>query len=271
MARLEIILALSVAVLFCGCGGAPSPTPRNSAQASSGPQTPPRLGNWQFAAAATVPGKPPIRFAGSLGQAGAAVNGAFHVDGSDCFDRSTTIGLTTTVTGNSTTLTSAVIDGQVITFIGNFADATFNGTYKINGGCAAGLQGSLTGVNISNIGKNLSGSFINSAQKTFNMVGEITQSDSANSDGSFPITGTGSFDTPCFSAGTIQPGTFSAGSFILGESVALEVETSKSILTFLGNLSQSGSGAVIGNYTVSGGGCDDSGTAVLQVAGQWDY
>jgi hypothetical protein len=156
------------------------------------------------------------------------------------------------------------MEGQVITFIGNFADTTFNGTYKINGGCAAGEQGSLTGVNISNIGKNLSGSFINYAQKTFNVVG-------ASSDGTFPITGTGSFDTPCFSAGTIQPGTFSAGSFILGESVALEVETSKSILAFIGTLSQSGSGAVIGNYTVSGGGCDDSGTAVLQVAGQWDY
>jgi hypothetical protein len=155
--------------------------------------------------------------------------------------------------------------------IGNFADTTFNGTYKINGGCAAGEQGSLSGVNISNIGKNLSGSFINFAQKTFNVVGEIAQSDSASSDGSFPITGTGNFDTPCFSTGNIQPGTLSAGSFILGESVALEVETSKSILTFIGTLSQSGSGAVIGNYTVSGGGCDDSGTAVLQVAGQWDY
>ena len=34
---------------------------------------------------------------------------------------------------------------------------------------------------------------------------------------------------------------------------------------------RSGSGEVNGNYTVSGGGCDDSGTAVLQVAGAWDY
>jgi hypothetical protein len=271
MARLKIILALSVAVLFGGCGGTPSPTPRSSAHAPSALQTPPRLGNWQFTAASTVPGKPPITFAGSLGQAGAAVKGAFHVDGSKCFDRSTTIGMTVTVTGNSTTLTSAVIEGQVITFIGNFESTTFDGTYKINDGCAAGEQGSLTGVNISNIGKSLSGSFINSAQKTFNLTGEITQSDGANSDGSFPITGTGSFDSPCLGAGTIQPEASSAGSFILGESVALEVETSKSFLTFLGTLSQSGSGAVTGNYIVSGGGCDDSGTAVLRVAGQWDY
>jgi len=40
---------------------------------------------------------------------------------------------------------------------------------------------------------------------------------------------------------------------------------------FSRNPGPSGGGAVTGNYTVSGGGCDDSGTAVLQVAGAWDY
>jgi hypothetical protein len=116
----------------------------------------------------------------------------------------------------------------------------------------------------------LSGTFTNSAQKTFNVVGEIAQSNSASSEGSYGITGTATFDTPCFSAGTIQSGTFSSGSFILGMSVALEVKTSNGILTFLGTVDQSGDGDVSGNYTVSGGGCDDSGTAVLHVAGAWD-
>ena len=276
MMRLEIILTLSATVLFCGCGGAPRPAsaPGGSAPVTSSPSqtpTPITLGNWQFNAASTIPGKPPLTFAGSIGQAGTAVNGALHVDGSNCFDRLTTIGLTSTMTRNSTTLTSAAIDGQVVTFTGNFSGSTFNGTYRINGGCDGGDQGTLTGNNVWNIGNNLSGTFTNSAQKTFNLVGQIAQSDNASSDGSFPITGTATFDTPCFSAGTIQQGTFPTGSFILGMSVALEVETSKGILTFLGNLDQSGDGAVIGNYTVSGGGCDDSGTAVLQVLGQWDY
>ncbi len=276
MMRLEIILTLSATVLFCGCGGAPGPAsaPGGSAPVTSSPPqtpTPITLGNWQFNAASTIPGKPPLTFAGSIGQAGTAVNGALHVDGSNCFDRLTTIGFTSTMTRNSTTLTSAAIDGQVVTFTGNFSGSTFNGTYRINGGCDGGDQGTLTGNNVWNIGNNLSGTFTNSAQKTFNLVGQIAQSDNASSDGSFPITGTATFDTPCFSAGTIQQGTFPTGSFILGMSVALEVETSKGILTFLGNLDQSGDGAVIGNYTVSGGGCDDSGTAVLQVLGEWDY
>jgi hypothetical protein len=272
MTRLEMVIALSVIVLFCGCGGgAPGPAPKSSAPAAPAPQASPRLGNWQFTTASTVPGKPPVTFAGSLSQAGAAVNGALHVDGSNCFDRSTTIPFTSTVSASSTSLTSSVVDGQVVTLTGNFDQFTFNGTYGIKGGCAAGEQGSLTGVNISNISKNLSGTFINSAQKTFSVAGEIAQSDNGSSDGSFPISGTATFDTPCLSTGAIQPGTFPNGSFILGMSVALQVQTSKGILTFLGTLNPSGSGEVSGNYTVSGGGCDDSGTAVLQAAGEWDY
>jgi hypothetical protein len=90
-------------------------------------------------------------------------------------------------------------------------------------------------------------------------------------EGSLGITGTSTFNTPCFSAGTIQPGTFPSGSFILGMSVGLEAQTSNGVLTFLGTLNQDGSGEMSGSYTVSGGGCDDSGTAVLHVAGAWDY
>jgi hypothetical protein len=276
MARLEIILAFSAAVIFCGCGGGSGSTPKSSAPAPSATQAPPLIGNWQFTAASVVPGKPPLTFAGSLSLSGTAASGlqaggALHIDGSNCFDRLTTIGFTTTLSGSSTSLTSAPVDGQVVTLTGNFIGATFNGTYRIGGGCAAGEQGMLTGSNISNIPDDLSGTFTNSAQKTFSIVAKINQSDTASSDGSFPITGTATFDAPCFSAGTIQPGTFPSGSFILGETVALEVETGKGILTFLGNLSDSGSGEVSGNYTVSGGGCDDSGTADLHVKGQWDY
>jgi hypothetical protein len=267
---LEILLALLVAVLFCGCGGAPGRTPGSSASASSSaPQAPTALGNWQFTATSTVPGKAPLTFAGSVGQAGDTISSALHVGGSNCFDPVTTLNLTGTVTADSTSLTSAAIDGQVVTLTGTFDDFNYYGTYRINGGCAAGQQGSLTGINVSNIGNDLSGTFTNSAQKTFNVVGKIAQSTSASPDGSFGITGTATFDTPCFSAGTIQPGTFPSGSFILGNSVALEVETGNGTLTFLGTLSQSGSGEMSGHYTVSGGACEDSGVAVLQVAGEW--
>ena len=49
MARLEIILILSAAVLFCGCGGTPAPAPGSAAQVPSSPsQIPPAFGNWQL-------------------------------------------------------------------------------------------------------------------------------------------------------------------------------------------------------------------------------
>src|SRR5580704_5246145 len=133
MARLEIILALSATLLFCGCGGAPGPgsAPGSPTQIpSSTPQTvTPTFGNWQFNAASSVPGKPPLTFAGSIGQTGTAVTSALHVDGSNCFDRLTTISFTSTVTGTSTSLTSPAIDGQVIILTGNFSGEAFNGTY----------------------------------------------------------------------------------------------------------------------------------------------
>jgi hypothetical protein len=275
MARLEIILTLAVTVLCCGCAGAPASAPASPAQAAptapTTPQTPTVFSNWQFTAASTVPGKPPLTFSGSIGTAGTGVSGALHVDGSNCFDRLTTLLLTGSVTAQGTSLTSAAMDGQVVTLTGNFVDYNFNGAYKINGGCAAGYQGKVTGIKVWNIGDNLSGTFTNAAQKAFNIVGKIAQSSSANSDGSFGITGTTTFNTPCLSAGTLQLGTFPSGSFILGMSVSLQAETSQGTLTFLGALNDDGSGRISGNYIVSGGGCDDSGTAVLQVAGEWDY
>jgi hypothetical protein len=164
---LEILLALLVAVLFCGCGGAPGRTPGSSASASSSaPQAPTALGNWQFTATSTVPGKAPLTFAGSIGQAGDTISSALHVGGSNCFDPVTTLNLTGTVTADSTSLTSAAIDGQVVTLTGTFDDFNYYGTYRINGGCAAGQQGSLTGINVSNIGNDLSGTFTNSAQRS---------------------------------------------------------------------------------------------------------
>ncbi len=40
---------------------------------------PTALGNWQFTATSTVSGKAPLTFAGSIGQAGATISSALHV------------------------------------------------------------------------------------------------------------------------------------------------------------------------------------------------
>ena len=92
---------------------------------------------------------PPATIAGSIAQSGVLINGAVHVNGSNCLDRLTTIGLTGTLTEGNVALTSTSADGQVITFGGSISKKvdfpyTFTGTYAINGGCANGGQGNIT-------------------------------------------------------------------------------------------------------------------------------
>jgi hypothetical protein len=266
------IPALSAAILICGCANAPRPGSHAVAAIppSTSQATPNIVGNWQFNLVSTTPGAPAVTIAGGLRQSGTALSGALHVDGSKCVDRLTTVGFTGTVSAGATSLISTAVNGQVIAFTGNFTDTTFIGTYRIKGGCADGEAGKVVGGNIPYIGNTLAGTFTNSANKTFDVAGDIAQSGSASAAGSFEISGTAIFDMACFKAGTLKPGAFPFDSFILGRSVNLKFETGNGTLTFQGTLSQDRS-EMSGNYSVSGGSCDESGTAVLYVSSPWDY
>jgi len=179
-----------------------------------------------------------------------------HIDGSNCLEHLTTIGLTGTLTGSDISLTSATVNGQITTLTGtisddalNGTDSAFTGTYTITGGCDNGDHGSVTGIRIPFIGNTLNGTFTTSAGATFDVAGDEAQSSSASTEGSFGISGTVSFRTSCFSSGTIKPGTFPSGSFIVGTSVALEIETDNGTVTFLGTLNRERS-EISGNYIV---------------------
>jgi len=268
MKRMAIIFAISATVLLSGCGGAPKPAV--TATATPTP-TPSIAGNWQLNAASAVPGTPPIAIGGSINQDGTVVSGAVHVNGSKCVDPMIAMSLTGSLNGESASLTATGMDGQAVTFSGNFIGGGFNGTYTIKGSCVTGDQGTLTGSIVPDFDNVWTGTFTNSAQKSFKVLfADMTQSASASSQGSFEITGTATFDTPCFSSGNIKPGTFPTGSFILGTSVALEFETSNGTLVFLGT-EDINSGEISGNYTLSGGTCTDNGTGVLDLQDPWDY
>jgi hypothetical protein len=101
---------------------------------------------------------------------------ALHVGVPNCFNRPTAIGLAGTVTADNTSLTFTAIDGQLVTFTDNSTNATFTGTYSINGGCAAGDRGRVTGINIPYTASQLNGTFTSSAQGTFNLAGDIAHS-----------------------------------------------------------------------------------------------
>ena len=91
---------------------------------------------------------PPATIAGSIAQSGVLINGAVHVNGSNCLDRLTTSGLTGALTQCNVAFSTSV-DGQVITFGGSISKKvgfpyTFTGTYAINGGCTNGDQRNIT-------------------------------------------------------------------------------------------------------------------------------
>jgi len=277
MKHLQCVICLSV-LLLSGCGGGRTTGSTSGSGPTSGPPPPgvSDVSNWQFNTMSAVPGMSPLTVAGSISVSGSSVSGAVHVVGSNCFDRLTTMGLTGTLTGGNISLTSASVAGQVATFTGTFSNygtflpGQFTGTYAISGGCADGDQGTAIGLKILYIGNTLNGTFTRSGGGTFSVVGDMAQ-DSANSRaGSFAITGTVNFNTSCFGSGTMASGTFPSGSFILGNSVAFEIATSNGKVVFLGTLNPDTS-VIDGHYTISGGTCDQTGTAVFVASSPWDY
>lgn len=261
------ILWLSALGLLCGCGGGQTGAGRGT---STSPPTLNIAGNWQLSMAPTGPGEA-FGIAGSLNQSGKVLSGAVHVNSllGNCFDHLITVGLTGALTGSGVSLTSSSVAGQVMTITGSMTDNTLTGTYTISGGCADGDHGSVTGNKIASITSTLSGTFTTSSNQTFDVAAQVTQG-SASSEGSFGVTGTATFSNSCFSSGTIKSGTFPSGSYIIGTSVVLEIETVNGIVVFTGTASP-GASEVDGDYTVSGGTCDQTGLGRLIATGQWDY
>jgi len=268
------ILWLSAAVLLCGCGGGYDAAGKSGFPDPKGPDPTPHgqdiVTNWQFSTTSAVPGKSPLTISGSIDQSGNTATGIVHVQGSACFDRLAIVGLTGDLTSGNISLSSAAVAGQVITFTGSFGGGTLTGTYAVEGGCADGDHGTLNGSEIPYIANILNGTFTTSGGTTFNVAGDVAQNANADPEGSFGISGKVAFNTSCFTTGTITPGAFPSGSFIMGTTVALEIETTNGTFVFLGTLDRD-KGEISGDYTVSGGTCDQTGTALLVVSSPWDY
>ena len=269
-------LWLSTLLLLSGCGGGiatGSPSSPTSGPTSSPP--PPgvsAVSNWQFSTTSTVPGTPPLTIAGSMSVSGSSASGAMHVSGSNCFDRLTTVVLTGTLTGGNLSLTSASVAGQVATLTGSFSDSgtnppeQFTGTYAINGGCAGGDEGEATGVKVGSMGGNWAGD-LTSETGDINRLAVTLAQGSATSQGVFGLTGAASFEVgTCFTSARIVSGTFPSGSYVVGNSISLEIQTDNGVVVFLGTAD--GDGLIRGNYTLTGSTCEPTGTGYLS---PWEY
>jgi hypothetical protein len=266
---------LSVLVVLFGCGGAvqtlhPSPTP--PAGSPSGPpvQSQNTSTNWQISTTSTLSsGTPPATIAGTIIQSNGTVAGAVHVDGWTCFDFQTAVDLAGTVTDGNISVTSEPVNGQVLTLTGkiikknNFPDL-FSGTYAVSGGCADGDQGNISGVTVYSLTGNWAGNLTTSGGGNIHWNAQLVQGN-ADSEGSFGLSGAITFDT-CFGTGTMTSGAFPSPSFILGQSVNLEIKTSNGTITFLGKAEDDG--LIRGNFMATGTACGTSGTGYLS---PWEY
>lgn len=148
------------------------------------------------------------------------------------------------------------VGGQVIAFTGSIANNALTGTYSINGGCANGDQGNLTGFKVPGIGGTWRIIFDVNEQHAGLGTATLAQG-GASSEGSFGVRGraTNNFQgTSCYE-GTITSGTFPSPSYLMGTSVAFEVKTADGgTVSFLGTLKQDGE--ISGFHRVVGGACN---------------
>ena len=265
------LLSILVLLVGCGAGGRASNPASGPALGSTPPASDP-TNNWEFTTTSTVQGMPPLTIAGSLSVSGSSVNGAVHVTGSNCFDPLTPVSLTGTLTGSNLSLTSATIVGQVTTLTGNFSDpgtsqpGQFTGTYAINGGCAGGDEGNVTGVTTYPMAGFWAGD-LTSATGDINRLTVTLVQGSATPEGTFGLTGTALFEVgTCFTSAKIVSGTFPSGSYVIGNSMSLEIQTDNGVVAFLG--ADHGDGVIRGNYTLSGSTCEPTGTGYLS---PWEY
>ena len=248
------ILCLSTLALLCGCGGGDV----SSGSADPAPRDGGIAGNWQFNLASnTSPAKPSATMSGSIVHSGGSLTATMHIDSPPCFDRLSAIELSGTQTGSNLSLTSAPVDGQIIAVTASLVNNALTGTYAIDGGCANGDQGNITGLNVPSIAGTWRVIFDVNEQHVFLGTATMTQG-SARPDGSFGLTGKVETNNTtnllsCF-LGTIASGTFPSPSYIVGTSLALEIQTDDGTVTFLGGLKQDGE--IWGHHTVSGGTCD---------------
>ena len=276
MRRVLITSLVPAILVLCSCAGGrtsflPPPTTTDPPPPTRTPSLNLNISAaWELATRSMV-GRSALAIGGSIIQSGNMLSGAVHVDGSSCFEQPTAIRLDGTLTDGNISLTSAAVSGQIISLAATINKKAgypyqLTGTYNIDGGCASGDRGNVTGYSVDGINgvwygnlTSVGGADIHWGTDQLGQVG-------ASSEGSFGLTGNFNFDGACFDSGRLNPGTFPTPSFILGTSVALNIPTDNGSLVFVGTADTDG--LIRGTYTVTGGSCESTGTGYLS---PWEY
>jgi hypothetical protein len=170
-------------------------------------------GNWSMTATPSAGAN--FYIGGNLTQSGTNLVGTMYVVKSNCYSPSQTVAFTGTVKGNNVALTSASVGGEVITVAATGTAGSLAGTYSIAGGTTCnGDSGTLTATPVPSISATWSGPIVSQGGQSI-LALAITQATTASSDGTFALTGTGTYtNSTCFSTASITSA-FVAGPYLV--------------------------------------------------------
>jgi hypothetical protein len=210
-------------------------------------------GNWSMTAARS--GVAPFYIGGNLTQSGSDLAGTMYVANSLCFTQSTEVVFTGTVKGQNVTLTSTSIAGQVIavTATGTSGSA-LTGTYTVTGGCDDGDSGNLTASIVPSINATWMGPIVSQGGSNVTLAFAFKQATAASANGTFAITGTGTFtNSSCSNTATVNDASI-AGPYLTVSGLTDDGGNFTYIQVLLNNPASPTS--MQGTYQVSGGNCD---------------
>ena len=256
-----VFLAVPCAALavIVGCGGSSSSPPASP--------FPSLNGNYQLRATSTVNGTSTL-IGGQVTESSGTVTGMVHVAGTRCFNFLSDVAVSGTVTKDGALeVKSSSVAQQVITInatVSEDGSTISTGTYTIAGGCADKDKGSVSGFRVPTINGTYAGTFATTGGQIKTSV-QISQTTAADANGFFHLSGSGTFNSSCFTKASIA--TPSKDSEVLGTTVVVDLTTNeagaKSIIVATGTLDATGK-TFTGTYVVAGGSCNgDSGSGTL--------
>lgn len=186
---------------------------------------------------------------------------------SGCFVGRNSIFLYGNINGADLPMNSSSVNGQFLS-IDATLDATssnLTGTYKVNGGCANGAAGTMTGFRVSTISGKYTGT-TQGASTALNLQLSLQQNSFGNGNGYFEFSGSASVTgISCFGSGTIVP----ASSLVTGTSLQLTFSTSDpsgAQLVMTGTVNAAANTLTISGIQVTAGSCSGTyGTASLKL------
>jgi len=209
---------------------------------------------------------------GSLHQSGNSVSGVLHSLGfSKCYTPpippimvQTDIPVSGTFENGVLHLVSNSVSGQVVTMDANYRAGALNGSYTVQGGCADGEHGTVSG----QLMPDLTGTWTGTTPSGTRMMVTWQQQASPTTDGVFSITGTVSLSNgpACYPSGSmaLQAGYSQGGepmaSFVTGNALSVAASDSSGsepVAIALAGFAHTTSSphTVTGSFTLSGGSC----------------